>query len=202
MSPLPGNRVNSEVNVLIREQLSYQSWLLIGAAIQSALVYTVRAPYSLIPLLASLAYIVIPYTLESLRVIPRRSSPPVDKGRLVAQPPTPNTGVTVFVLGFQSAHPLRIMAPGTKEMGEHFAKIFATAEADPNSGLLGRTGTMFDDKGEGGNAMMSISYWTCEEKLKAWHSGPAHSEAMKWYYSTRTKYPHIGEFRSWMACVR
>jgi heme-degrading monooxygenase HmoA len=188
----------TEINVLIRDQLSFQSWLVIGALAQSALVHFVRPPYAFLPALLSIAYISIRYTLESLGVTARVSSPPVNIGRYTAEPPANvpgGAGVTVFLLGFQSAHPLRLMAPGTKEIGEHFARIFETAEKDPASGLLGRCGPLLDAGGEGGNAMFTISYWKTQELLKAWHAGPAHSEGMKWYYGSRSKYPHLGAYR-------
>lgn len=88
---------------------------------------------------------------------------------------------------------MRLMAPGTAKIGDYFEKIFETAEANPESGLLGRCGPLLDCGGEGGNGMFTISYWKNQDLLKAWHQGPAHSEGMKWYYGHRSKYPHLGE---------
>jgi heme-degrading monooxygenase HmoA len=53
-----------------------------------------------------------------------------------------------------------------------------------------------DAAGEGGNAMFTISYWKTQKHLKDWHSGEAHSNGMKWYYKSRSKYPYLGEYIS------
>lgn len=183
-----------EINILIRDQLSFQTWLLIGALLQSLLVHFLRPPYSFLPAILCFAYVSITYLLESFNILSSSTAPPVNFGRFTAQPPAPDRGVTVFLLGFQSSHPLRLTAPGTKEIGEHFGRIFDQAEKNPESGLLGRTGQLLDMGSEGGNGMFTISYWETEEKLKAWHNGKAHSDGMKWYYSNKAKYPYLGEF--------
>lgn len=183
------------INVLIRDQVSFQTWLLIGALLQSALVHFVRPPYSFLPAILCTAYITLTYLLESFGFLGKSTTPPVNYGRFTAQPPTADTGVTVFLLGFQSSHPLRLMAPGTKTIGDHFNHIFDEAEKNPEeSGLLGRCGPLLDAAGEGGNAMFTISYWKTQKHLKDWHSGEAHSNGMKWYYKSRSKYPYLGEY--------
>jgi heme-degrading monooxygenase HmoA len=182
-----------EANVLTRDQFSLQTWLLFGAASQSLLYHFLPPPYSLLPITLYTLYLTTTYTLESLSLLSSSTQPPSNIGRFTAHPPK-DQRIVVFLLGFQSSHPLRIMAPGTYKIGQLFDEMFAEAEGDKESGLLGRCGPLLDTSAEGGNGMFTISYWRSEEELKAFHRGEAHTKGMKWYYANRGKYPHLGEF--------
>jgi len=187
------NRFWTEVNVLIRDQFSFQTWLLTGALLQSVLLHYFPPKYALAPAISYAVYTSTTYLLESLNILSTSTQPPSPIGRFTAHPPQ-DRPVTVFLLGFQSSHPLRIMAWGTKTIGDHFNEIFAEAEGNPESGLLGRCGPLLDAGGEGGNAMFTISYWRSKEELVAFNKGVAHSKGMKWYYATKAKYPYLGEW--------
>ena len=105
--------------------------------------------------------------------------------------------MVVFILGFDSHHPLGKLGPGLREFGQLFTDIIEEAEANRStSGYLGSSGPMLTMDGVNQNALVTITYWRSYEELDAFNKQGAHLKSIQWWNANTKRYPHIGEFLS------
>jgi heme-degrading monooxygenase HmoA len=125
----------------------------------------------------------------------------VIRGKVSAQLPSTSTGryggtpassaVTVFLLGMQVNHPLGLLAPGTREIGEHFAQMQADMEAHGDEyGLLGSSSWRADQERDTMNQFLTVYYFKDVEGISKFAHGPVHRAA--WDYYNKAKLTHIG----------
>lgn len=183
----------------IRDQFTITTWLVLGASAQSLLFTFIPLKYASLPAVTYLLYNITRTTLQVSQWVPHSSfPPPIPSGFQSAVPPSSLAEpqpIVVFVLGFQSSHPLGRLGPGLKELGEYFMGI--TKEAEENrgtSGYLGTSGPMLTMDGETSNALVTITYWRSLEQLAVFSKQGVHAKTMKWFYDNKERYPHIGEF--------
>lgn len=187
------------VNAL-RDQFSTTTWLLIGASLQTACFALLPFRYAATLPLGGLAYLITRTTLQTTQWINHHPSPPLIKGRYTARPPssilaTDPQPVVVFILGFQSSHPLGRLGPGAKEVGDYFQGIMKDAAAQrETTGYLGTSSPMLTMDGGSDNALITISYWSNLAKLEEYSKRGIHLKALKWWSEMSPKYPHLGTF--------
>jgi len=134
------------------------------------------------------------------------SSPSPIMGRYSAMPPQSLAdgepqSMVVFILGFDSHHPLGKLGPGLQEFGQLFTDIIKEAEdTRETSGYLGTSGPMLTMDGVTNNALVTITYWRSYEQLEAFNKQGAHLRSIQWWNENTKRYPHIGTislFYSW-----
>ena len=186
------------LHVALRDQLSIQTWLVLGASIQSLLLLFIPRQYVIAPIISILLYTVTRTALQTLKWVPYTPTPAHIKGRYSAMPPLSLAEgepqpMVVFILGFDSSHPLGKLGPGLKELGQFFLEIIKEAEDNRStSGYLGTSGPMLTMDGDSSNALVTITYWRSLEELEAFNKQGTHLRAIQWFNATREKYPHIG----------
>lgn len=92
--------------------------------------------------------------------------------------------VTVFMLSVRSNHPAGALAPMSRVMGKYARAMDKELEEldQRTSGFLGKTGWINSTDRDGGNEMMSISYWRSPEHVHAYaHYGKMHQEGWNWF---------------------
>jgi heme-degrading monooxygenase HmoA len=104
-----------------------------------------------------------------------------------------HAGLTVFLLGFQSSHPLGKAGPGVAEIGQYAQAMWEDCESNrATNGFLGKTPPLLTTDSERSNALFSISYWRSLEDLRKFSQGESHMKGWRWYDRVAKKYPHIG----------
>lgn len=187
------------LHAILRDQLSISTWLLVGAGIQTIGLAVLPVKYVAATTLGLLAFVATRTVLRVIGWIEHSPSPPVIPGRYSPRPPSSldPQPMTVFILGFQSSHPLGRFAPGIKELGEYFNGIIKEAESEKStSGYLGSSGSMLTMDGDAHNALITISYWNDLAKLEQFSKQGVHLRAIKWFNEHRVKFPHIGIYPS------
>lgn len=180
----------------LRDQLSLSTWLLIGAGVQTCALAAMPAKYVGAITLGGLAFLCTRTALQTFSLVKFNPSPPITPGRFTARPPaSPDPQpIVVFILGFNSCHPLGKLAPGVKEVGDYFNGIMDEAKADKgSSGFLGSTSFLTMD-GAADNAFMTLSYWCELDKLEKFSKTGVHAKAMKWWNEAAKKYPYLGKW--------
>jgi hypothetical protein len=187
------------LHAALKDQLSIQTWLLLGASIQSLFLLFIPRQYIIAPTISILLYTLTRKALQVLKWVPYTPSPAHIKGRYSAMPPLSLANgepqsMVVFVLGIDSSHPLGRLGPGLKELGDYFQEIIKEGEDNrTTSGYLGTSGPMLTMDGDSSNALVLITYWRSLEELEAFNKQGSHLRAVQWFNRTREEYPHIGE---------
>jgi hypothetical protein len=188
------------IHALLRDSLSIPTWLILGASIPSILLLAIPQRYIIAPTIFILLYIITRTALQSLKWVPYKSSSSPIMGRYSAMPPLSLADgepqpMVVFILGFDSHHPLGKLGPGLKEFGQLLTDIIEEAEANRStSGYLGSSGPMLTMNGVNHNALVTITYWRSYEELEAFNKQGAHLRSIQWWNANTKRYPHIGKF--------
>ena len=129
-------------------------------------------------------------------------------GRSTAQLPSPETGaygsdpaahpMVVFHFGVRFNHPLGLLSPGAREIGEHFQRCLEAVQQDAESyGLLGVTDWRSNEVGPDGTektngTILQVYYFRDVVGLHRFAHSEIHRAA--WDWAARTAHPHIGFF--------
>jgi hypothetical protein len=198
---------------MLRDQFSIATWLAIGATIQ-ATAYALL-PYRniviVLPVILFLGYklawtaCILARLLPNPRmkdVIPYRTALvfPDEKG---AQEQAADATVCAIVLGVVSNHPLGMLGPGFKEVGDRFdAMCEEMSNSASQYGFLGYSAWLSAGDNTTSNEYMSIVYFENEHYLHEYAHGPMHSKAMQWWRETEKNIPHVGIMHEVFACPK
>ncbi|KAL1311867.1 hypothetical protein AAFC00_001939 [Neodothiora populina] len=197
----------ASLSIVIRDQFYISTWLLIGAVLQGT--FMMVLPYRNIALVAPLALILLYRIAVPLAmhfglirntymdgVLPGRTVPVFadeygnrDKGREQIS----DREMCVIMLAARSNHPLGILAPGFKYVGDVFKEMITELnETAEESGFLGANNWMSAaDKGTGSETMGLLYFRSLEDMHKFAH-GPTHMKVMDWFKNGYEKFGHIG----------
>ncbi|KAJ8110024.1 hypothetical protein OPT61_g7023 [Boeremia exigua] len=206
-------RPSNVMRAIIRDQFSITTWLSIGAVIQ-ATAYALL-PYrnivTILPVVLFLGY-KLAYTVavaagilpnpRMKNVIPGHATPvfPDEKG---VQEKAADSTVCAIILGVVSNHPLGMLGPGFKEIGDQFDNmVMQMADDATKYGYLGFSSWLNASDNETSNEFMSILYFENEHYLDEYAHGPMHSEVMQWWKKVAKDIPHVGIMHEVFACPK
>lgn len=135
-------------------------------------------------------------------VNPNRTSVvfPSEKG---TQEKPSDTSMCAIILGVISNHPLGMLGPGFKEVGDYFEAMCSELANDATThGYLGYSSWLNAADNATSSEFMSILYFENEDALHAYAHGPLHSKAMQWWRETEKKIPHVGIMHEVFACPK
>lgn len=198
---------------MIRDQFSIATWLSIGAIIQAA-AYTLL-PYrnivTILPVVLFLGY-KISYTacvatglLPNPRmkdVIPYRTGViyPDEKG---VQDKAADTEMCAIILGVVSHHPLGMLGPGFKGVGDRFDAMVEQMSNDATTyGYLGHSAWLNASDSTTSSEFMTILYFQNEHYLHEYAHGPMHTQTMQWWREVEKEIPHVGIMHEVFACPK
>lgn len=189
-----------------KDSFSLPTLLAIGALVQAVISVLLPARYALLPLLLLLGHAIITAILESTN--PKRNSFAADiiPGRVTAQLPSATTGLygskpasepfVVFHLGVRFSHPLGMLSPGAKEIGQYFLSM--TEALNTRTGEFGMLGssTWRANERAANNTMLTVFYFRDVEGLNRFAHDPVHRAAWDWYrnFAKKGGHTHLGVF--------
>ncbi len=195
----------------IKDMFTIPQLLLIGAVGQIVILSTLPSRYALVPAFLFFLHTAVSTTIQA--VSPSRNTFTQDAipGRTSAQLPLasydPRTstpfgtqpardGIVVLHLGVRLNHPLGFLAPGGKEVSEHFVKCNKDVlNGAKDFGCIG-TSTWRAAERSSQNTLLNIFYFRNMEGLRAFAHDKVHREAWNWYttFAKKQGYTHIGVF--------
>lgn len=181
---------------ILRDNFTLTTWLLLAALAQYSLTLLLRPSLAILPALSLLLYNLLSPILHlpNLQLsdpIPGRTAAafpsPIDP--TTASPPSHHGPGAIMLLGARSNSPLRMFAPGFREISQHFNRMIRSLESSPESGFLGAS-TWISTERSAGNEVATLSYWRSVEDIHAFALGRVHREAMEWWGEEERK--HLG----------
>ncbi|KAF7198632.1 Monooxygenase [Pseudocercospora fuligena] len=197
----------------LRDNFSIGTWLLFGAAIQAILfnVLPYRNIVLVLPIFLILGFKLLKTTLETVGILPNPYMKGVTIGRTVPVFPdekgvqnTPaGDSLCVIMLAVRSNHPLGMLAPGYKEIGDRFAAMVKQLDATAStSGFLGASSWNSTHDRITSSETMSIIYFKNDHYLHEFSHGPLHTEAMQWWRDLGEKNRHLGIMHEVYSCPK
>ncbi|KAJ4341635.1 hypothetical protein N0V87_001650 [Didymella glomerata] len=201
------------LHTMIRDQFNIATWLSIGAIIQAA-AYTLL-PYrnivTILPVILFLAYKITYTACVATGVLPNprmknvnlyRTGPiyPDEKG---VQDKAADTEMCAILLGVVSNHPLGMLGPGFKRVGDEFDAMVKQMSNDATRyGYLGHSAWLNAADSTTSSEFMTILYFQNEQYLHDYAHGPMHTETMKWWREVEKEIPHVGISHEVFACPK
>lgn len=184
----------------IRNQLSTSTWLCLGAIAQGALIL-LAGRIALLPAVLVVLYRAFdayamtvgwrhnPYMDD---VILKKFSAqfPDSEGRYGNTPS--NNDVVVLLIGTRCNHPMGLLAPGFKQLGDFFGNM--SKDLDKHSeefGFLGMTSWLNSSERETKPEFMAVCYFRTTEGLHAFAHSEYHLNAWDWWYNTIKEPAHL-----------
>lgn len=220
LRPLPipeGQRKNPPLpirppcpTVILRDGLSLSTWLLLGGVLQGAAV-AAFGYRSLLPTTLILGYRALDTLLMTLNLKRNRYMDGVIMPKYSAQYPNNDgsfastlnatTGsqdgdpaakpLIVFHLGARCNHPLGLLAPGYKELGDWAEKMYESLRVNPDKyGLLGMT-RFVGQSDASGNETLVIMYMRDYEGLHRFAHDQLHADGVRWWTGIVKAHPHL-----------
>lgn len=195
--------MNAAALVILRDQLSLQSWIAIGSVVQSVLFLALGR----IAFLPGVVYLAC-HAIDSLLMIYGKKTniymAGVNIGRTSGQFPSAiapgdkkphpsSENITVLLIGTRSNHPLGALAPGFQEQGKYMTAMqakLATPEGRRDYGFLGSSFWTGGERSTS-NDLMFVCYFKTPQGVHAFADGPLHREARNFYEGNRKTHPHL-----------
>jgi len=207
---------------MVKDQFSVPTLLGLGALAQAGLIILLPARWALVPVAVYILGTIASTTIQT--VIPSRNgfATDVNPGRTSAQLPnasydpsrpderplfggTPaGEQVVCFHLGQRFNHPLGLLSPGAREMGQHVLRMHAALDAEPERfGFLGRSSWKAAGRASH-NTLLTVFYFRSVEGLHAFAHHEVHRAAWDWYnrFLRETGHTHLGIFHETFLAAR
>ncbi|KAK2606728.1 hypothetical protein N8I77_005459 [Diaporthe amygdali] len=190
----------------LKDSFKLSTIFAIGALIQTIVVLVLPARYALLPLALLLGRSIISTIVQARSLKDNAFTLDVVPGRVTAQLPSRNSGafgskpaaqsLVVFHLGVRFNHPLGLLSPGAKEIGDYFtAMTKALSKKREEFGMLHLTNWRATDR-ETNNTLMIIAYFRDIDALNKFAHDKVHRDGWDWYHQFAKKEgnSHIGIF--------
>lgn len=185
------------------------TWLTLGATLQCILVSLLPRNIALLPPILFLLYRLTRGYLIATHRLPNPLEDDIALKRTTWQIPESADGspattassssIVVLVLAATWSHPNGSFSPGSRQLGEYFAAMWADAASNRETyGYLGNTPTMTSqDDGNradaAGKTLLYLSYWKTLEGLHKFAHGSVHMKGQMWWDGgAMSRYTHIG----------
>lgn len=179
------------MQLIVKDAFRLPTLLAIGALAQMIIFAVFPARYASIPVTLVLVRSIVT-TIIQIRS-PKDNAFTTDTvyGRVTAQLPSRATGefgskpaaesLVVFHLGVRNNHPLGVLAPGAREIGEHFqAMTKVLGQRRDEIGMLGMSAWQANER-ETNNHLLTILYFRDFEGLNKFAHDKVHREGWDWY---------------------
>ncbi|KAH6987638.1 hypothetical protein BKA56DRAFT_478868 [Ilyonectria sp. MPI-CAGE-AT-0026] len=195
----------AKTSAMFKDAFKLRTIILIGAIMQIPLCAILPIRYAIIPALALLLSSIITTISQARKPESNNFMNHIVTGRSSAQVPSTSTAslgrfssqpaeapIVVFNIGSQFNHPLGILAPGVKDLGERFLALKRDLlNRREEFGLLGVSSFIGNEQASNNTSMLTCFFRDVESLHRFAHE-PMHREVVGWFDSK--KYPHIGVY--------
>ncbi|KAJ9479291.1 hypothetical protein PHBOTO_002773 [Pseudozyma hubeiensis] len=200
--PAPAKGRPITMSVVLKDQLTISSWLLLGASAQCSLVglFGARLWTLGLPVLV-LGSRLIKTILQTTGVIRNPFLDGVIHGRTTChfpdqdgeyKGPASNKSMAVLLISVRSNHPMGVAAPGMKELGETFSACVKWLEEDSHErGFLGMTSWINCSDRTANNELLNIGYFRSVEDIHALAHEAIHRAGWKWWNESKANLDHL-----------
>ncbi|KAK1495182.1 hypothetical protein CTAM01_08637 [Colletotrichum tamarilloi] len=188
--------------LLIKDGFNLSTLLAIGALMQCFLFSTIPAKYAVIPALAMGLSSIVSTILDTRSEKSNPFMKGVVRGRTSAQFPDPSTGaipavaasqsLVVFHLGVRFNHPMGLLCPGGREIGQYFREMNKDLAQRASEYGLYHVSNWLGADGPRNNSLLNIYYFRDVEGLNKFAHDPIHRKGWDWYNGIKQQYNHIG----------
>ncbi|KAK5000359.1 hypothetical protein LTR66_000777 [Elasticomyces elasticus] len=188
---------------LIRDNFTLTTWMLLGAGAQS-LLFLLAGRVALLPAVAVLVWQVLDTYLMATGVKHNTYMDGIIPGKFSAQFPDEsgnygnkpaNSEVVVFLLGARINHPMKLLAPGARKLGDYFVGMAKNLEENAEQfGFLGMSSWISNGDRSTNNELMQVCYFRSVAGLHAFAHSPVHREGWTWFREIVATHPHISIF--------
>lgn len=185
---------------MIRDQFTIETWLCLGATLQSIL-FLVGGRITLIP---ALAYVLYRFSTAIAMskgwihnayqdgIIVKKVSAvfPDELGNYGSKPS--NSDIVVFHIGTRNNHPMGLLAPGWETIGKYFQDMSKVLDENREEfGLLGQTGWINAADRETAGEFLIVCYFRNVEGLHKFAHSKHHRDGWDWWNKTYSKHSHL-----------
>ena len=115
---------------------------------------------------------------------------PDEEGRFGNKPA--DSEVVVFLIGTRVNHPLGLLAPGAKKIGDYFSSMVKDLEEHADKfGFLGMTSWVNNSTRATNNELLDVCYFRTTEGLHKFAHSKYHREGWDWWNKTVKEHPHL-----------
>jgi len=193
-------QTDAYIFILLKDQFTVTSWLSIGACINTLLFLAIGRLALLLPFLLILFRVGDAllmtfgmkhnYLMDGGILEKYSAQIPNEDGTFGPKPA--NQQVVVFHIGARCNHPMGVLGPGFKELGDFFTKMAKEVERDAEKyGFLGSSDWLANGERPTGNETMTVMYFKTSEGLHAYAHGELHRKGWKWWNDTYKQHPHL-----------
>jgi hypothetical protein len=112
-------------------------------------------------------------------------------GSIKFGPVPANQGLVCFLIGARSNHPLGVLAPGLKELGDHQRRLQEEVDVRADEyGLVASSAWLAAER-PSGNEFLNVMYFRSVEGLHRFAHDDLHRDAWAWWNRTFDRHPHI-----------
>lgn len=103
-----------------------------------------------------------------------------------------DSAITVFIIGTRSNHPLGLLAPGFKELGDYFNQMARDLDEHAEEfGYLGMTSWLNSSVRRTGSEVQNVCYFRHVDGLHTFAHSQYHRKAWDWWNRTIKDHPHL-----------
>lgn len=192
--------LNSVALAVIRDQLSVSSWLALGGVFEGLLYLAIGRTALALPVAVIFWRIMDAF----LQANGYRHNPHMDgiiRNKFSAQLPDEtgdfgdkpaNGDVCVLQLGFGCNHPYGMLAPGFKEINDHFEKMMVDLEDNSEKwGIMGSSAWQSLGERNTSNEIMITFYFKSIQHIHDFAHGPVHRNGWNWWNKTVKEHPYL-----------
>ncbi|KAL4864068.1 hypothetical protein BDV12DRAFT_17429 [Aspergillus spectabilis] len=186
---------------LFRDNFTISTWLLLGAIAQGLVCAVVPLRYAIWPAVLMLSWGALESLLATLGWKENQQMKGVVLGKFSAQIPDregefadkpSGHGVVLILLSARSNHPLGILGPGYKQVGDYMTKMQSQlAKSADKFGYLGHTSWIEANGRTTANTVMTATYFRTVEELHLYAHSPLHKKVWRWWNSIAKTHPHL-----------
>lgn len=191
-----------EATVYVRDSLQLSTWLCIGATLQSA-AFLLFGRMALAPAACFLLFRAVETYAIATGLKHNSLMDGVLMEKFSAQFPdaqgdygsTPsNNDVSVVLIGTRSNHPMGLLAPGFKDLGNHFSTMTKFLEDNAvEHGFLGSNGYIGAGRSSN-NTFLSVMYFKNSDYVHMFADTQSHRDGLNWWNKVVATHPHLSIF--------
>ena len=190
------------VEQVLRDNFRTSTWVLLGACLQTVLLYYVPGYLCLVPAFVLLGWRIADTMLMTIGIRRNHFMDGVIPGKVTAHFPDAagkytsesagESPVCLILLGIRCNHPLGMFAPKFKTIFDFFNDNIAALEAEPERyGWLGMTGWLQGGDRATGSEQMMVGYFKDADCLHRFAHGVSHRKGWVWWDSIVKDNPHL-----------